>query len=126
MRSVNVILSGAREGNARQVTAAADKVDGQLQASAGLPFDEDLRFGTRGSARPAVAWLEARLPAGGTATEVNFIGRGALQGSVSPVSVVPDDEETDFAIHGAVHKREDRQSSRAFLERADEALDPLR
>jgi hypothetical protein len=105
------------------VSAVAYELDGQLQAGAGLAFDEHLRFGAWRGAGPAGAWLETRLAACGTTSEVHFIGCGTMQSRVRAVGIVPGDEEIDFAMHGAAQEWQDGQSAHAFLERPDEALD---
>src|SRR5438094_3368593 len=105
------------------MTAVADEIDGQIEACAGLAFNEHLRASTWRGAGPGGAWLEAWLAAGGATAEVDFIRRGALQSRVRAIGVVPGDDESDFAMHGAAYERHDGQGSAVFLERADEALD---
>ena len=117
-------LRRASNAHARQVTTAGKRLDDQFDLDARLALDEDLRLSTRRATRPSSTWLEARLATGRTPTEVNFIGRRAMQGHVRSMSVVPGNEPGNLPMDGSAHQWYYRkQAQTVAFERADEALD---
>ena len=94
----------------------------EFQPNARLAFNQHLRLGAAGHARPARTRLETRAPAGGTSSKVNFVRGGALQSHVRTIGAVP--------AHGVLHSKLERarpqrhhgQGTSAFLQGADETL----
>ena len=62
-RERKAVLRRADDLDARQVTAASDELDLELQADAGLALDQGLWAGTRGCTRPGGTRLQARCAA---------------------------------------------------------------
>jgi hypothetical protein len=112
--SVSQNLGGARESQTRESTLA-DELDRQFKPDTWLPFDEDLRSGTRCGARPVGSRLEARLTTGQPTTEVDLVGRRTPQGRVRPGAVIPDPEKLELAVKGAAQEWHDRQGASAVL-----------
>src|SRR5262249_20340255 len=99
--------------DARQMTTMSNEFDRQFQADAWLPLDERTRAGAGRAARPGGARFPARRPASRTASEVNFVGRGAFEGRVRAVGVVPGSDPMQVAPEGSTQQRDDGRGGTA-------------
>ncbi len=109
------ISSNARELHARKMTTLGQKINGQMESDTRLSLDERSRVRARRGPRPARSRLEARPPVCGSLTEVNLVGRGALQGRVRSVGSVPANEQRKLVAKRAAQQRHDSKQSGALL-----------
>ena len=97
------------------MATATNKFNINLNAYAWLTFDECSGRRTSRSARPSDPGLEAWSAISRPTMEVDFVGRGTLEGHVWTLLVIPSEEKIEFTLKQTVPERDHGQHSRAAL-----------
>ena len=93
------------------MVSAVEELDVELQAHAGLAFDERPRFGTRRSTRPLQTRLPSRQTVGGLPFEVDLVGCSTAHTGMGAVFVVPTDDRPQLSPKLLATQRDERQST---------------
>ena len=97
------------------MATATNKANVNLNAYAWLTFDECSGRRTNRSARPSEPGLEAWSATSGPTMEVDFVGRGTLEGHMRTMLVIPSDKPIEFALKQTAPEWHHIQHLRAAL-----------